>query len=51
MSCLVDDSSKQFPFTTEILETKLLPNCKNPMLDRYDDSTDPDEHIDAYSLN
>jgi len=29
------------------MATKLPPNWKNPILDRYDGSTDPEEHIDA----
>jgi len=47
-SRLVDDSCGQFPFTDEILATKLPPNWNNPALDKYDDSTNLDKHIDAY---
>jgi len=46
---LVNDSGDhQFPFTDKILATRLSPNWNNPTLDKYDGSTDPDEHIDAY---
>jgi len=49
MSRHVEDSADhQFPFTNEILATKLPPNWNNPTLDKYDDTTDPDEHIDSY---
>jgi len=36
------------PFTDKILATKLPSNRSNPVPDRYDDSTDLDEHIDGY---
>jgi len=45
---IVNDSSGQSPFTLKIMVTKLPSNWSNPILDRYDDSTDPDEHIDGY---
>jgi len=43
-----DPCGHQFPFTEEILATKLSSNWNNPMLDKYDGSTRQDEHIDAY---
>jgi len=38
----------QYPFTNEIMATRLSKGWKNPSLDRYDESTDPDEHLNAY---
>jgi len=43
-----NSANHQFPFTDDILATKLPPNWNNPTLDRYDGTTDPDEHIDSY---
>jgi len=49
MSRLIEDpSGHQFPFTKEIMATKFPSNWNNPTLDKYDGSTDLDEHIDAY---
>jgi len=42
--------SRQHPFTEDIMETKLSANWKGATLDRYDGSTDPDEHIDVYVI-
>ena len=40
--------SDQYPFTDEIMTTRLPKGWKNPTLDRYDGTSDPDEHINAY---
>jgi len=43
-----DSADHQYPFTDDILATKLPPNWNNPTLDKYDGTSDPDEHIDSY---
>jgi len=40
--------SDQYPFTDEIMTTRLPKGWKSPMLDRYDGTSDLDEHINAY---
>ncbi|XP_020238883.1 uncharacterized protein LOC109817941 [Cajanus cajan] len=36
------------PFTTSIMQSSLLDNWKSLPLDKYDDTTDPDEHVDVF---
>jgi len=58
-SCLVryarttvtTDSTRRHPFTNTIIEVPLLDKWKGFNRDRYDGSTDPDEHIDAYTTH
>ena len=45
---LEDSADHHFPLTDDILATKFPPNWNNPTLDKYDGTTDPDEHIDSY---
>jgi len=40
--------SDQYPFMDEIMTTRLPKSWKNPTLDRYDGTSDPDKHINAY---
>jgi len=40
--------SDQYPFTDEIMTTRLPKGWKSPTLDRYDETSDPNEHINAY---
>jgi len=39
---------RRSPFAETILEVPLLGTWNNPTLDKYDGTTDPDEHINAY---
>jgi len=43
-----EETSREYPFTDEIMTTRLPKGWKNPTLDRYDGTSDPDEHINAY---
>jgi len=38
------------PFMESIMEVPLPSTWKNPTLDKYDRTTDPDEHVDAYIM-
>ena len=42
-------SSRKHPFYDVIVDTPLPDNWKNLMIDKYDGSTDPDEHIAIYT--
>ena len=42
------NTTAQYPFTDEIMAIRLPKGWKNQSLDRYDGSTDPDEHLNAY---
>ena len=58
-SCLVrsaqttvtTDLTHRHPFTNTIIEVPLPDKWKGFNRDRYDRSTDPDEHMDAYTTN
>ena len=39
------------PFVNGIINVELSPKWRGLSIDRYDDSTDPDEHIDVYTTN
>ena len=39
---------RRSPFVESIMEVPLPSTWKNPTLDKYDGTTDPDEHVDAY---
>ena len=43
------DSTRRHPFTNTIIEVPLPEKWKGFNRDRYDGSTDPDEHMDAYT--
>ncbi|XP_068486402.1 uncharacterized protein [Phaseolus vulgaris] len=45
------DSTRRHPFTNTIFEVPLPDKWKGFNRDRYDGSTDPDEHIDAYTTH
>ena len=45
------DSTCRHPFTNTIIEVPLPDKWKGFNRDRYDGSTDPDEHIDAYTTH
>jgi len=45
---ITGNTTAQYPFTDKIMATRLPKAMKNPSLDRYDGSTDPDEHLNAY---
>jgi len=40
--------SRWSPFMESIIEVPLSSTWKNPTLDKYDETTDPNEHVDAY---
>ena len=42
-------SSRKHPFYDVIIDTPLPDNWKNLTIDKYDGSTDPDEHIAIYT--
>ena len=44
-------SSKKHPFYDVIMDTPLPDNWKNLTIDKYDGSTDPDEHIAIYTTH
>jgi len=44
-------SSRKHPFYDVTVETPLLDNWKNLTIDKYDGSTDPDEHIVVYTTH
>ena len=48
---LMVDSTRRHPFTNNIIEVPLPEKWKGFNRDRYDWSTDPDEHIDAYTTH
>jgi len=55
-SCLIRstvtaDSTRRHPFTNTIIEVPLPEKWKGFNRDRYDGSTDPDEHMDAYTTH
>ncbi|XP_068497790.1 uncharacterized protein [Phaseolus vulgaris] len=45
------DSARRHPFTNAIIEAPLPDNWKGFNRDQYDDTTDPDEHMDAYTTH
>ncbi|XP_068477276.1 uncharacterized protein [Phaseolus vulgaris] len=45
------DSTHRHPFTNAIIEVPLSNKWKGFNRDRYDESTDPDEHMDAYTTH
>ena len=45
------DSTRQHPFTNTIVEVPLPDKWKGLNRDQYDGSTDPDEHMDAYTTH
>ena len=45
------DSTCRHPFTNTIIEVPLLEKWKGFNRNRYDGSTDPDEHMDAYTTH
>ena len=45
----VGTSVRRHPFSETIIETPLPKNWKNLTKDKYDGSTDPDEHIAVYT--
>jgi len=45
------DSTRRHPFTNTIIEVPLSDKWKGFNRDRYDRSTDPDEHMDAYTTH
>ena len=44
----LNTAPRRSPFTETILEVPLPGTWNNPALDKYDGSTDPDEHVNAY---
>jgi len=42
-------SVRKHPFSIDIVETPLPKNWENLTMDKYDGSTDPDEHIAIYT--
>ena len=48
---LTADPNRQHPFTNTIIEVPLPEKWKGFNRDRYDGSTDPDEHMDAYTTH
>ncbi|XP_068466503.1 uncharacterized protein [Phaseolus vulgaris] len=48
---LTIDSTRRHPFTNTIIEVPLPDKWKGFKRDRYDGSTDPDEHMDAYTTH
>ena len=46
---LTADPNRRHPFTKNIIEVPLPEKWKGFNRDRYDGSTDPDEHMDAYT--
>jgi len=51
MTTITTDSARQHSFTNTIIEVPLPDKWKGFNRDRYDGSTDPDEHIDAYTTH
>ena len=51
--CTTDtmDSMRQHPFTDSIIGVPLQDKWKGFNRDRYDNTTDPDEHIDVYTTH
>jgi len=45
------DSTRRHPFTNTIIKVPLPEKWKGFNRDRYDGSTDPDEHMDAYTTH
>ncbi|XP_068492279.1 uncharacterized protein [Phaseolus vulgaris] len=48
---LTADPNRRHPFTNNIIEVPLPEKWKGFNRDRYDGSTDPDEHMDAYTTH
>jgi len=48
---ITTDWARQHPFTNTIIEVPLPDKWKGFNRDRYDGSTNPDEHIDAYTTH
>jgi len=48
---LTVDPNRQHPFTNTIIEVPLPEKWKGFNRDRYDGSTDPDKHMDAYTTH
>ena len=48
-STFVGTCIRRHPFPEAIIETPLPENWKNLTMDKYDGSTDPDEHITIYT--
>jgi len=42
-------SIKRHPFTDEVVKAPLLANWRNPNFETYDDTTDPNEHLDTFA--
>jgi len=45
------DSARRHPFTNTVIEAPLPDKWKGFNRDRYDDTTDPDKHMDAYTTH
>jgi len=50
-STLTADPNRRHPFTNNIIEVPLSEKWKGFNRDRYDGSTDPDKHMDAYTTH
>ena len=50
-TAVMADSTCRHPFTNTIIEVPLPDNWKGFNRDRYDGSTNPNEHIDAYTTH
>ena len=48
---LTADPNRRHPFTNTIIEVPLPEKWKGFNLDRYNGSTNPDEHMDAYTTH